>query len=123
MSRKQFIESQGATCKNWFWSWSFINEAKKFIIFGMWDTRDESGEILCESWVISHKGKRSHGYPQSREHIRLIEEEGYLLKTFPMEYTTADENDPEAPAKIKGFTPELSDKKLIRDENCWFASD
>lgn len=125
MNRKQFIESQGATCKNWYWSWSFINEAEKFVIFGAWDKYDEGGriKILSKSWAISHKGKRSPGYPQSREHIRLIEEEGYQLKTFPMKYTTADENDQEAPAKIKGFTPELRDKKLIRGENCWYALD
>lgn len=125
MNRKQFIESQGATCKNWYWSWSFINEAEKFVIFGAWDKYDEGGKvkILSKIWSINHKGKRSPGYPQSREHIRLIEEEGYRLKTFPMEYTTADEHDPEAPAKIKGFTPKLSDKTLIRVEDSWYALD
>jgi len=25
MTRKEFIVSNGATCKNWNWSWSFIN--------------------------------------------------------------------------------------------------
>ncbi len=125
MNRKQFIESQGATCKNWSWSWSFINETEKFIIFGAWDKYDSGNKalIFSKDWAISHKGKRSQGYRQSREHIRLIEEEGYQLKTFPMEYTVADENDEEAPAKIKGFTPELSPKKLIRIENNWYASD
>ncbi|MDU1358416.1 MAG: HNH endonuclease, partial [Enterobacter sp.] len=24
MNRKQFIQSRGATCRNWTWSWSFI---------------------------------------------------------------------------------------------------
>jgi 5-methylcytosine-specific restriction protein A len=33
MRRKTFIESQGATCQNWQWSWSFINAKEKFIIF------------------------------------------------------------------------------------------
>lgn len=123
MSRKQFIKSQGATCKNWYWSWSFVNEAEKFVIFGIWDKYDEGGKakILSKGWAITHKGKRSPGYRQSREHIRLIEEEDYQLKTFPMEYATADESDQEAPAKIKAFTPVLSDKRLIRIENCWFA--
>ena len=27
MTRKQFIESQGATCLNWNWSWSFVTGA------------------------------------------------------------------------------------------------
>ena len=124
MSRKQFIESQGATCKNWTWSWSFINEAEKFIIFGAWDVYDDGNMtlILSEDWEISPKGSRQPGYPQSREHIRLIEQEGYKLKTFPMEYEAAGEEEG-APAKIKAFTPKLSDKKLIRIANSWYASD
>ena len=84
MSRKQFIQSQGATCKNWTWSWSFVNEADKFIIFGAWDVYDDGNMtlIMTEDWEISRKGSRQPGYPQSREHIRLIEEEDYKLKPF-----------------------------------------
>ena len=37
MKRKQFIESFGATCKNWTWSWSFVNHDEKLVIFGAWD--------------------------------------------------------------------------------------
>ena len=104
MNRKQFIESQGATCRNWYWSWSFINETDKFIIFGAWDVYDSGNKtlILSKDWAISRKDKRCPGYRQSREHIRLIEEDSYQLKTFPMEYMAADENDESAPAKIKG---------------------
>lgn len=29
MSRTDFIQSLGATCKNWAWSWSFIDEVNK----------------------------------------------------------------------------------------------
>ncbi|MCX7084595.1 MAG: HNH endonuclease [Methylococcales bacterium] len=124
MTRKQFIESQGATCDNWTWSWSFKNESEKFIIFGAWDVYDDGNLtlIFSEDWSISRKGKGQAGYSQSREHIRLIEEKGYQLKTFPMEYTAADEKDEGAPAKIKGFTPKLSEKKLFRIGNNWYAS-
>ena len=79
--------------------------------------------IFSEDWRISRKGRIQPGYSQSREHIRLIEEQGYQLKTFPMEYMAADENDEGAPAKIKGFTPKLSEKTLIRIDNGWYASD
>lgn len=124
MSRKQFIESQGATCKNWAWSWSFINEAEKFIIFGVWDVYDYGNMslILSEDWEISPKGSKQLGYPQSREHIRLIEEEDFQLKTFSMEYMAAGEEEG-APAKIKGFASELTDKHLVRIDNSWYASD
>lgn len=123
MSRKQFIESKGATCKNWTWSWSFINEAEQFIIFGAWDVYDDGNMalILSEDWEINRKGRRLLGYPQSREHVRLIEEEGFKLKTFPMEYMEADKEEG-SPAKIKGFTPKLTDKKLIRIDTGWYAS-
>ena len=39
-----------------------------------------------------------------------------------MEYVAASEEEG-APAKIKGFTPKLTAKKLIRIENNWYASD
>ncbi len=125
MSRKQFIESHGASCKNWNWSWSFVNEPDEFIIFGAWDVYDDGNLtlIFSEDWVTSRKGSKAPGYPQSREHIRLIEEEGFQLKTFPMEYMAADENDVGAPAKIKGFTPQLTDKELIHIGSSWYASD
>ena len=46
MNRKQFIQSKGATCVNWNWSWSFINEEDRVIIFGAWDRLTEGGGHL-----------------------------------------------------------------------------
>ena len=125
MNRKQFIESCGATCRNWTWSWSFVNVAEKFVIFGAWDVYEEGNKtlILCEDWETSRRGKKQPGYGQSREHIRLVEDEGYQLKTFAMQHDVADAEDDEAPSKIKGFTPELVNKDLIRLGNSWYASD
>jgi 5-methylcytosine-specific restriction enzyme A len=114
MTRRAFIESQGATCKNWQWSWSFINEAKRIVIFGAWD-RDTIGKrtkIFSEEWT-------GPGYSQSREHIRLIEEQGYELRTFPMRR----EDSEDGRAKIGGFTPTLTQRKLTRVGGDWFASD
>ena len=125
MNRKQFIESQGATCLNWNWSWSFINEKDKVIIFGAWDlhTKGNTSLILSEDWETSRRGRKQSGYSQSREHIRLIEEEGYQLKTFPMQYSSANEEDGSGPAKIEGFTPALTSKSLKKVGNSWYASD
>ena len=125
MSRKQFIESQGATCRNWTWSWSFINKMEKVIIFGAWDlqTKGNTSLILSEDWKISRRGRKQPAYEQSREHVRLIEEEGYQLKTFPMTYSGANEEDGTGPAKIDEFTPELTSKSLKRVGNSWYASD
>ncbi len=125
MNRKQFIESHGATCKNWNWSWSFINDKEKVIIFGAWDLHTEGNTslILSEDWRISRKGRKQPGYGQSIEHIRLIEEEGYQLMTFPMTHSKAYEEDATSPAKINDFIPELTSKSLKRLGKKWYASD
>lgn len=61
MNRKQFIQSQGATCKNW--NWSFISHDCHIVIFGAWDTEREQGcaVILREKWDFSAKKKGSLG--------------------------------------------------------------
>ena len=125
MNRKQFIASYGATCKNWTWSWSFVNKEERFVIFGAWDTHVHGGRtlILSEDWEFSRRGRRQAGYPQSIEHIRLIEEEGYGLKIFPMKYSESMEEDGLGPSKIDGFTPILMDKILLKIGQSWYASD
>jgi len=126
MNRKQFIESLGATCKNWNWSWSFINEQEKTVIFGAWDIHSDGNMslILSDRWVTNGKGRKANGYPQSREHIRLIKEEGYKLLTFPMKYSEENKDiDGTGPAKIGDFVEEVTPKELIRIGDDWFASD
>lgn len=126
ISRRKFIESQGGTCDNWAWSWSFVNEKEKIIIFGAWDlhTQGNISLILSEDWRRNNRGKKQSAYPQSREHIRLIEEEKYQLKTFSMKHSDAnrDENGL-GPAKIAGFIPELKSKYLKKVGVNWYASD
>lgn len=45
MSRTEFLRSLGATCKNDMWSWSFIDETNKRIIF-------EHGRILDQQMQL-----------------------------------------------------------------------
>lgn len=125
LNRKQFLESQGATCRNWTWSWSFINESEKTIIFGAWDTHQSGNRalILSEDWEISRRGRKQPGYGQAREHIRLVEEEGYRPMTFPMIYSEIEEGGDVGPARINGFVPELTQKSLFRVGDSWYASD
>lgn len=128
MSRRQFIESHGATCRNWTWSWSFINEREKIIIFGAWDRHtNENGSLILsedDDWQYGRKGRRRPAYRQSREHIRLIEEEGYRLMTFPMKYSDANKDEEGAgPAKIGGFEARLTERLLKRVDRKWYASD
>lgn len=125
MNRKQFIQSHGATCRNWTWSWSFINEDEKFIIFGEWDVNQAGSMslIFSEEWQSGWSGHRNAAYPQSREHIKLIEEEGYRLLTFPMIYSQAKSEGGSGPAVIGGFTPILTEKSLVHIGVNWYATD
>ena len=109
VSRKRFIESVGATCKNWTWSWSFVNHKEKFVVFGLWDVHKD-GLIFDNNWTGA-------GRTQSLEHIDLIKNQGYQLKTFPMQY--AEKKD--GTAKIKSFEPILEDKTLVKVAHNWYA--
>lgn len=126
MSRRKFIESHGATCSNWQWSWSFVNHKDKIIIFGAWDQNTEGSTtlIFSKDWKTNAKGNKRSAYPQSREHVRLIEEDGYTLMTFPMIHSDArKDEDGIGPAKIEGFVEELKTKYLKRVGDNWYASD
>lgn len=120
MSRKQFIESLGATCSNWNWSWSFINEAKKEIIFGVWDDRaiGDSWLIFTYDWERNESGQKNKGFQQSRNHLTLIENEEYKLFVFRMFALEGSD-----PVKIKDFEQKLLPKKLIRRGNDWYATE
>lgn len=109
MSRKKFMESVGATCRNWNWSWSFVNHNERFVIFGQWDVHKD-GLIFDESW-------RGSGRKQSLEHISLIQEHGYSLKIFPMQYDETDAGT----AKIKSFEWVLEDRQLAGVGGLWYA--
>ena len=76
--------------------WSFVNESERLIIFGAWDqfTNDKTTMILSEDWRVNRRGRKSNGYDESREHIRLIEEEGYRLMTFVMRYSEGKDGTP-----------------------------
>lgn len=118
MSRKQFIESVGATCKNWQNAWSFINVDEKVIIFGAWKhlVDDHGHLILSRNWMYGKKGRKRAGFTFSKEHIRLIEEEGYSLKTFPMKLSSSPTKD-----RINTFEPFLSDRNLLKIGDNWYA--
>ena len=125
-SRRAFIESVGATCQNWQWSWSFVNHSERFVAFGAWDvnTMGRRCLILSGKWRLRNTGRKNPGYPQSQEHIRLVMEDGYTLKTFPMEWSDARKDESGVgPAAIGGFTPILSDCGVLQIGDNWYAAD
>ena len=120
MNRKQFIQSQGATCKNWNWSWSFISHDRQIVIFGAWDTEREQGRavILREEWEFSAKKKRLPGYTQAIEHLGYLNE-GYELYTFNMIHSPNPDN-PDV-AAIKGFEHRIEKRYLRKEGSVWYA--
>ena len=118
------MASVGATCRNWSWSWSFINEKEKVIIFGAWEHRSVGNIslILDEKWQTDYQGKKTRGYPESLEHIKLIETGGYTLKTFEM-IASERKSNTDGPTKIKSFSTHLTEKTLNRVGDSWYASD
>jgi 5-methylcytosine-specific restriction enzyme A len=126
MNRKEFILAQGATCRNWRWSWAYINESERQVLFGAWDTATAGSRamILSEDWEFSGKGRRQPGYTEAREYLRRVEEDGYKLLTFPMTYSSAlQDADGFGPARIEAFTARLTEKMLIRAAGKWYAWD
>ena len=125
LTREKFIRSHGATCRSWIWSWSFVNEPKKFIIFGAWEDLAGPKEscILMEEWKLNIHGRKSSAYIESLEHLRLVEEEGFKLKTYRMKrsFPTSSNGDQVGPSKIVSFEPTLVDKKLKKRGSDWFA--
>jgi hypothetical protein len=124
MNRKNFIQSFGASANNWQNSWSFVNYNERFVIFGAWDTHTiaDASEIIAESWAFKSNGHKHGSYDRSREHIRLVEDEGYDLKIFMME--NSDElldKDGNGPAKIKDFEPILYNASLEFSDGRWVA--
>lgn len=118
INRKQFVQSVGATCKNWTWSWSFVNEKEKFVLFGAWDNlEDENGSlILSKKWEI-YNGRKKPGYTQALEHLDLVMNEGYQLKTYKMFGTNGGEEN----AKITSFKTDMTDRELNRVDGEWYA--
>ncbi|CAI4158223.1 HNH endonuclease [Alteromonas macleodii] len=115
MSRKKFMESHGATNRNDRYGWAFVNHADKVVIFGAWDVHTEPDRalIMSANWERNELGRKQNAYGEAIEYIRLVENEGYSLKTFPMilgeEY---DKKTGTTRAKIKDYIAVVSDMSL-----------
>lgn len=122
-NRRQFIEGLEAKCRNWQWSWCFVNRTKRWVIFGAWRDRETSdGQIILEDdWQIRH-GRKSPAYSEALEYIELVKS-GYALFTFAMERAPHAHGDDRAPARIKNFEPRLELRKLSRIDGGWLATE
>jgi 5-methylcytosine-specific restriction protein A len=126
MSRKAFVESVGATCRNWRWSWSFVNEDERFVLFGAWafHTDGDTSLILGDDWERNAEGRRQAAFGESVEHLRLVTHGGYRLFTYPIESSDEKVHRPggERPT-ISGFTPQARERALRQRSDGWYAEE
>jgi 5-methylcytosine-specific restriction protein A len=125
-NRKAFMDRHGAVSRSPFWSWSFVNHRKQFVIIGVWDrhAKGKQALILSEAWERGETGRRKPGYEESREHLRLVEKRGYALYTYPMIFSTAKKGEiGKGTAKIDGFIPILTLRQLRKHGANWYATD
>lgn len=115
MSRKKFMESYGATNRNARYGWAFVNHEEKEVYFGAWDvnTNGDRALIFSMSWEFNNEGRRVNAFGEALEYIKLVENEGYSLRIFPIIWD--EDNDGYADtgsAKIKEYIEEVSDMSL-----------
>jgi hypothetical protein len=111
MSRKKFMETHGASNRNDRYGWAFVNHKDKLVIFGAWDVNTEPHRalILSWDWERNESGRKQNAFGEALEYIKLVEQEGYSLKTFPILF---DENSDTGQTKIKDYIEVLSDMSL-----------
>ncbi len=122
MNRKAFIEREGAGCKNWTWSWSFINHEKKEVLFGAFDVHELGDEqlILSPDWQVDKQGRKKPGFSQAVEHIDYIKHSGYCLKTFRQ--VEKPWNEETGTVTITSFDPVLEARLLLEKDDGWYAA-
>lgn len=124
MSRKKFMESYGATNRNARYGWAFVNHEKKEVYFGAWDvnTNRERSLIFSMDWEFNNDGRRVNAFGEALEYIKLVENEGYSLRTFPIIWD--EDNDgysDTGSAKIKEYINEVSEMSLEVIGNEYYA--
>lgn len=124
LTRKAFMISHGATCTNWTWSWSFVNQARRHVIFGAWSTAIEGDRaiILDKAWAVQENGRKANAYSECLEHLRLVADEKYSLSTFTLYMAPKPAGSkPGLPVKIQSFDRELTPRTLERVGDRWYA--
>jgi len=115
MSRKKFMEAHGASNNNDRNGWGFVNHKDKVVIFGAWDvnTQLDRSLILAMDGDKIELGRKQNAFSESLEYVKLVENDGYQLQTFPVILDTdSDDGLGTGRVKIKTYVEEISDMKL-----------
>ena len=87
-------------------------------------TSGENALTLSQDWEFNKgTGRKSSGYPQAVDHIKLVTGNGYSLKIFKMTFSTANKDEAgNGPAQIDGFEPVLLGRHLFTVGENWYAT-
>lgn len=124
MNRRDFITDEGATCRNWRWSWAFVNHGRALVISGAWDLHQQGTTyvLLDEAWERHiATGRRRPAFGEARDYLDLVLKHGYRLRIFPMGHMPLDPEEPEGTARIANFTPVLMEATLEKRDARWLA--
>ncbi len=118
------MESYGATNRNSRYGWAFVNHEEKQVYFGAWDVNTDRDRSLIFSmdWEFNNEGRRVNAFGEALEYIKLVENAGYSLRTFPIIWD--EDNDRYADkgsAKIKKYIEEVSDMSLEIIDSDYYA--
>ncbi len=118
--RTRYLKSLGFECKNWRWSWSFVNHEKRIVAFGALDyeTNGNRTRILAEEWKIHPDTQlMRRAYRQATEHINLIQKQGYEFQMF-RQFGALNSDGSES---LIGVEPGLHRAELIPYGHDWFG--
>jgi len=124
-SRAEFLRTLGLDCTNSQGQYSFVNDEKKQVFFGL-DQRDGINDtlILADEWKYTNKLKKdgtkykNSTYSKSIPHIDLIENQGYELFVYKT-LTSIDDNGAVHATTL--FQTEVENRKLERKNDGYHA--
>ncbi|MGY5451442.1 HNH endonuclease [Agarivorans sp. MS3-6] len=124
MSRKTFMASYGASNRNDRYGWAFVNHEGKEVYFGAWDvyTDRDRALILAMDWEFNSEGRKVNAFGEALEYIKLVENEAYSLRTFPIIRKEDNGGDTDTDkAEIKQHIEEVSDMSLKLIDGDYYA--
>lgn len=120
-SRQQFLESLDARCKNFRWSWSWVNHTARNVYFGASNV-DENGDtqlILGFDWERNRKGRKNPAFDEAVENIKLVLDKSYSLHTFRQ--FQKETNAETGRVRVTGFEQDLELRYLVEKSDGWHA--
>lgn len=99
-----------------------MNHDEKRVIFGAWQDfiKGNRSLIFSNKWK-TRRDRNQNAWPESRENLRLIEEESYSLHVFTMIVDPDFDLESEERRKIAAILNDVAEAELINEGDEWYA--